>query len=371
MNKNIPFVDLNAQYKKISNEINTAISNVINETAFIQSKYVREFEKNFSFFCGAKYCIGVGNGTDALFIALKALNIKAGDEVIVPSNTFIATSEAVSMTGAKIVFIDCDPISYNIDVNLIESKITNKTKAIIPVHLYGQPAEMENISTIAKKYNIKIIQDCAQAHGATINEKKLAFFGDILCFSFYPGKNLGAYGDAGAVVTDDKSLADKCRMFANHGRMSKFNHEFEGINSRLDGIQAAVLDVKLKYLSKWNDQRRKAAFLYNDLLKDLNQITIPDIPLNKKHVFHLYVIRTKNRKELQSFLKEKGISTSIHYPIALPYLKAYEYLKHIPEDFPVSNRYQEEILSLPIFPELSKENITYISQSIHTFFQNI
>jgi len=353
----------------IKSEISEAIENVIADAAFINGKYVQEFEKNFAAFCQAKHCVGVGNGTDALFIALKALDIGPGDEVIVPANTFVATSEAVTMTGAQVVFVDCDPKTYNTDVKQISDLISTRTKAIIPVHLYGQPAEMNSIRKIADRYNLKIVQDCAQAHGAIINERPLANFGDILCFSFYPGKNLGAYGDAGAVVTNDDEIAKRVRMFANHGRILKYDHEFEGINSRMDGIQGAILNVKLKYLPKWTEKRMKNAALYNELLQDIDDIIIPYVHENVKHVYHLYVIRTKRREELQKYLKENGIATGIHYPIALPNLKAYRYLGHRPTDFPVASRFQDEILSLPMYPELADTEIEFIVEKIKEFFK--
>ncbi len=365
----IPFVDLKAQYRSIASEIDEAMAKVVADCAFIKGKYVHEFEANFSQFCQADYCVGVGNGTDSLFIALKALGIGAGDEVIVPANTFVATSEAVTLAGAKIVFVDCDPRSYNIDVGLIELGISSKTRAIIPVHLYGQPADMKTIREIAEKYGLKIIQDCAQAHGAEIDGKSLASFGDILCFSFYPGKNLGAYGDAGAIIPNDEELATQARMVANHGRISKYDHEFEGVNSRMDGIQGAVLDVKLKHLPAWTKKRRKNAGLYNKLLQGVGDIVTPYVADNVKHVYHLYVIRTKKRDGLQQYLKDKGIVAGIHYPIALPNLQAYRYLEHKPEDFPVASQYQNEILSLPMYPELTEEMVEYVAEKLKVFYE--
>jgi dTDP-4-amino-4,6-dideoxygalactose transaminase len=363
----VPFVDLHAQYKTIKQEIDTAIQNVIDHMAFISGQYVNEFEFNFARYCKAKHCVGLGNGTDALYIALKSCGIGYNDEIIVPANSFIATSEAVSMTGAKVIFVDCHPETYNIDVSQIESKIRPNTKAIIPVHLYGQPADMVLLSEISKKYQLTIIQDCAQAHGATIDEKPLSHFGDILCFSFYPGKNLGAYGDAGAIVTNDDILATKARMFANHGRLEKYNHEFEGMNSRMDGIQAAVLNVKLKYLDHWNEQRIKHANQYNDFLKQIETIITPYQRPGIKHVYHLYVIRTKQRDLLQHFLKDHSISTGIHYPIALPNLKAYQYLSHQNDDYPMASQYQNEILSLPLYPELTEKIVNTVCHSISDF----
>jgi len=368
-NTSVPFLDLKAQHHQIYNDIDDKATDIIVNTAFILGKHVEEFEQNFAEICGANHCIGVGNGTDALLIALKCMGIGQGDEIIVPANTFIATSEAVTMVGARVVFIDCDPDTYNIDVNLIESRITSRTKAIIPVHLYGQPANMPAIYRIAKKHGLKIIQDCAQAHGAEIDGKSLASFGDVLCFSFYPGKNLGAYGDAGAIVPNDEEVATRARMFSNHGRISKYDHEFEGINSRMDEIQGAVLNVKLKYLPEWTKKRQEAATLYDELLYNVGDIVTPYCSSNVKHVYHLYVIRSKNRDALRGHLEDRGIATSIHYPTALPFLKAYNYLEHKPEDFPVAYKYQNEILSLPMYPELSHESICFISDEVQNFWK--
>jgi len=365
---NIPLVDLKVQYLSIKNEIDEAIERVIADTAFINGKYVQEFEVNFSQYCSAKHCIGVGNGTDAIFIALKALRIGPGDEVIVPANTFVATSEAVTQAGATVVFVDCDPETYNINLNLIESAINSKTKAIVPVHLYGQPADMHRIREISDNYGLKIIQDCAQAHGATIDSSSLVNYGDILCYSFYPGKNLGAYGDAGAIVMNDDALATHARMIANHGRIGKYDHEFEGTSSRMDGLQGAILNVKLRYLPDWTRKRQKNAASYNHLLEKFEAVVTPYVMDSANHVYHLYVIRTKRRDELQGYLKQNGISAGIHYPTALPNLKAYKHLKHSPDDFPVANQYQDEILSLPMFPELKEEQIRFTTEKMAEFF---
>ncbi len=366
---NIPFVDLKSQYKSIKNEIDPVISDVISNGAFIGGAYHKNFEAAFAKFCTTKYCIGVGNGTDALFIALKTLGIKEGDEVITVANSFIATSEAITMTGAKVVFVDINPQTYNIDVKKIEEKITKKTKAIIPVHLYGQPADMDPIMEIAQNYNLKVIEDAAQAHGAVYKGRTIGSIGDLACFSFYPGKNLGAYGDAGAIVTNSEELAVKARMIANHGRVEKYNHEIEGVNSRLDGIQAAILEVKLRHLTEWTDSRRKNAYLYNKYLEDTELITPFEIA-NVKAVYHLYVVRVKKdlRQKLQEHLKSNGISSGIHYPIALPNLKAYKYLKHSETDFPEATKASQEILSLPMCPELTESQIEYISKEIKTYF---
>jgi dTDP-4-amino-4,6-dideoxygalactose transaminase len=371
----IPFVDLKAQYISIKNEIHDAIENVISNTAFINGEHVSSFETNFSKQIGANHCIGVGNGTDALVICLKALGVGTGDEVITVANSFIATSEAITSVGAKVIFVDCDATSFNIDVSKIVAKITSKTKVIIPVHLYGQPADLSPILEIASKHGIKIIEDCAQAHLAEYRTrdgwKMAGTMGDLATFSFFPGKNLGAYGDAGAIVTNNSELAKKTKMLANHGRIAKYDHEIEGYNSRLDGIQAAILNVKLKYLKQWTESRRQLALKYSELLKDVAEINCPKFDKGKTNpVWHLYVIRTNKRDQLQKYLNELGIAASIHYPIALPNLKAYSYLHHVPTDFPISSKYQGEILSLPLFPELTQEQMEYIVNSIKKFFLN-
>ncbi len=377
---NIPLVDLKIQYENIKDEIDSAISEVISKTAFIGGPYAKSFESAFAEFCNVKHCVGVGNGTDALYIALRSLGIGAGDEVITAANSFIATSEAITMTGAKVAFVDIDPKTYNIDVNKLDDYLKKShalspmrsacmPKAIIPVHLYGQPADMDSILEIANKYNLKVVEDAAQAHGALYRDRTIGSIGDMACFSFYPGKNLGAYGDAGAIVTNDEELAVKARMIANHGRMGKYDHEFEGVNSRLDGLQAAILGVKLRHLSQWSENRRTNAYLYNKHLKDTDLITPVEID-KVKAVYHLYVVRVKKelRHKLQEHLKSKGISTGIHYPIALPNLKAYSYLNHGENDFPEATKASQEIVSLPMYPELEEEQIQYIAEAIKGFF---
>lgn len=366
----IPLVDLKAQYQSIKPEIDNAIQRILDNTAFIGGQAVKDFESNFAKFCMASYCVGVASGTDALFLALKALNIEQGDEVIVPATSFIATSEAVTAAGAKVVFVDVNEDRYNIDVAKIEQKITKRTRAIIPVHLYGQSADMDSINEIARCHNIKIIEDSAQAHGAEYKGRRTGTLGDVACFSFYPGKNLGAYGDAGAVVTNDKEIADKIRMMANHGRLKKYDHLFEGMNSRLDGLQAAILDVKLKHLDDWTASRREIAANYNDLLSDLEGVVLPKEEPYAKHVYHLYVIRTANRDAVREFLKEKGVSTGIHYPTPLPHLKAYAYLGHKMGDFSVSESLAQEALSLPMYPELTEEQVEYIATAIREALKN-
>ncbi len=365
----IPLVDLKAQYLSIKDPIDEAVQSCINDTAFIGGQYVQAFEEAYAAELEIKHCIGVANGTDALFIVLKSLGIGLGDEVITVANSFVATSEMITAVGAKVVFVDCHPDFYNIDVSKIEAQITSNTKAIIPVHLYGQPADMVAINGIAQKYGLKVIEDAAQAHLAELNGRKIGGWGDVACYSFYPGKNLGAYGDAGAIVTNDDELAKRCRMMANHGRVAKYDHVFEGYSSRLDGLQAAILSVKLRYLKEWSKKRREVAAWYNALLEDTNLI-LPQELEGAKSVYHLYVVRLERRDELRNFLKEKGGATGIHYPIGLPYLRAYEYLgQNTPEHFPVTYAYQTQLLSLPIYPELRYEQVEYIANVIKEFFK--
>jgi dTDP-4-amino-4,6-dideoxygalactose transaminase len=364
----IPFVDLKAQYNSIKKEIDDAIYNVINETAFIKGKYVEKFEKEFAEKYGVNYCIGVANGTDAIYIVLKMLGIGPGDEVITTAHSWISTSETISQTGAMPVFIDIDDY-YLIDVDKIEEKITIKTKAIIPVHLFGQACDMERIMYIAKKYNLYVVEDCAQAHFSEFKGKKVGTFGIAATFSFYPGKNLGAYGDAGAIITNNKQLAEKCRMYANHGALTKHNHEIEGINSRLDGLQAAILSVKLKYIDEWNKKRLESALLYNELLKSIPQVITPKIKKESKHIFHVYCIQAENRDVLKTNLYENGIETQIHYPTMLPFLPAYKYLNYTISDFPNAYKIQNKILSLPMYPELDKNEIIFIANKIKEIYK--
>jgi dTDP-4-amino-4,6-dideoxygalactose transaminase len=359
----IPFVDLKAQYESIKGEIDQAIADVIASSAFIGGPYVKAFETAFAAFCGARHCIGVGNGTDAIFLTLKAMGIGRGDEVITAANSFIATSEAITMAGARVVFVDIDPRTFNIDPTKIEKKVTIKTKAIIPVHLYGQPADLDPILEVARKNGLKVIEDAAQAHGARYKNRNIGTIGDAACFSFYPGKNLGAYGDGGAIVTGDEALAARIRMLANHGRVDKYDHRIEGVNSRLDGLQAAILNAKLPRLAAWTEARRRNAYLYNELLGGVSNLEIPVEMDDVRAVYHVYVVRVRNGKRawLQHLLKSNGISTGVHYPIALPALSAYSHLGHRDGDFPEAVSASKEILSLPMFPELTEEQIRYTS----------
>ena len=304
---NIPFVDLKAQYVSIKGEIDAAIAAVIDATAFVGGPFVKEFEEAFARYCGVEHCVGLANGTDALFIALRTLGVGPGDEVITVANSFVATSEAIKMAGAQVVFVDINPQTYNIDVDRIEEKITSKTKAIIPVHLYGQPADMEPILELARKHGLRVVGDAAQAHGALYRGRPISSLADITCFSFYPGKNLGAYGDGGALVTDNAEWATTARMFANHGRTKKYDHDFEGVNSRLDGLQAAILSVKLRHLDDWTEQRRRVARQYNQALKGLDLVTPVELD-DVRAVYHLYVVRVPDgeRNRLQEHLKARA-----------------------------------------------------------------
>ncbi len=362
----IKFLDLEKQYLNIKDEIDDVIENVIRKSAFIGGEYVEKFENEFASYQEAKYCIGVGNGTDALEIAIESLGLPKGSEIIVPANSFIASSEAVTRIGHKVVFCDCNSDNYTISVSSLKSKITHKTKAVVVVHLYGHPCDMDGILKVAKEYNLRVVEDCAQAHGAKYKGKRVGAIGDIGTFSFYPGKNLGAYGDGGAIVTNNEELAKRSRMIANHGRVEKYNHEFEGRCSRLDGLQAAILSVKLKYLDEWTDARIKVADYYLENLKDVKDIVLPKRENWAKQVYHLFVIRTDRRDDLQAYLKENGIQSGIHYPISLPKLKAYDYIHQASEDF-FANKNDMKLLSLPIGDHLSESDLGKVVERIKLF----
>lgn len=365
----VPFVDLKVQYLNLKADIDKAISDVIAETAFVggsNNKFVNKFESEFAAFLDVRHVVSCANGTDSLEILLEAYGINSSDEVIVPALTWISTSEAVGRIGAKPVFVDVCEDTLLMDLALIESKITKATKAIIPVHLYGNAVNMEEVMRIAKKHNLIVIEDCAQSHGATYNGKLTGTFGHASSFSFYPGKNLGAYGDAGAIATNDNEIAITCRMIANHGQKKKHDHQIEGRNSRMDGLHAAILSVKLKHLNNWNKLRNKAAEVYSSLI-DVKKYSLPIVNANAEHVFHLFVIRSENREALKNYLDQNGIETAIHYPTALPFLKAYSHLGYKESDFPVSFKHTQKILSIPMFPELTKEQIEYISDRLNKF----
>ncbi len=359
----IKFLDLHAQYLSIKDEIDSAIASVINESAFIGGKNVKRFEENFAEYQQANYCVGVGNGTDALEIAIEALNLPKRGEIIVPANSFIASAEAVSRLGYKIVFCDVNQDDFTLSLKDVTRRITSNTVAIIAVHLYGHPCDMGPLLDVAKQHKLKVIEDCAQAHGSEYKGKRVGSIGDIGCFSFYPGKNLGAYGDGGAIVTNNQNLATKCRKLANHGRIEKYNHEFEGRNSRLDGLQAAILDVKLNHLDNWNNYRIMLASEYIMQMKEITEIKLPNKKHWAKHVYHLFVIHYTKRNDLQMKLKNLNIETGIHYPIALPKLSAFEYLDQNNEGgFAWDN--DEKIISLPIGTHMNIKLIESISDEI-------
>jgi dTDP-4-amino-4,6-dideoxygalactose transaminase len=367
----VPFVDLKLQYSGIKEEIKKAIDEVLDNTAYILGKSVADFEKRFAENHNVGFCYGVSSGTDGNHMVLWALGIKPGDEVIIPANTFIATVWGATLCGAKPVFVDCHPDSYNIDPAKIEEAITPNTKAIVAVHLYGQPADMDEINRIAKKHNIIVVEDCAQSHISEYKNKKVGGFSTAASFSFYPGKNLGAYGEGGAVVTDNPELAEKFRMMRDHGSPKKYIHTMFGTNYRMEGIQGAVLGVKLNYLEKWTEGRRNAAKLYKELLKDISGIKLPYEMPYSKHVYHLFVlqIQEKSRDDLAKYLNDNGISTGLHYPVPLHLQPCFEYLGYKKGDFPFSEKLADTCISLPIFPELTGEQVEYVCEKIKLFFK--
>jgi dTDP-4-amino-4,6-dideoxygalactose transaminase len=362
----IPIADLHAQYLSIKDEIDAAIADVIGHSAFIRGPHVEAFEREFAAAIGTSQCVSCANGTDALYIAMTALAVKPGDEVITSAHSWIATSETVTQAGGSVVFCDTDG-EFTIDPRRIEESITPRTVGIIPVHLYGQPADMEAIIRIAERHKLWIIEDCAQAHLASVAGAQVGTLGVAATFSFYPGKNLGAMGDAGAIVTNDNALADRMAMFARHGGLTKGDHRIEGINSRLDGLQAAILSVKLRHLPRWTRERRSRAAIYDAELSHVPGVRVPQVRPRGSHVYHLYTIRHGNRDALAAHLRAKGIATSINYPVALPFLPAYSRLGHRPEQFPNASSDQGSILSLPLFPEMTDDQQGQVIEAIATF----
>lgn len=362
----IKFLDLVAQYRSIQSEIDAAIRGVIEESAFIGGPHVAAFEQEFARYQQGQHCVAVGNGTDAIEIALEALGLPAGSEVIVPANSFIATSEAVTRAGLKVVFADVDPQTYTLDVADVRRRVGPRTAAVIAVHLYGHPCDMEGLLSVAREHGLKVLEDCAQAHGAEYRGRRVGALGDAGTFSFYPGKNLGAYGDGGAVLTNDGDLARRCRMIANHGRVEKYNHQFEGRNSRLDGMQAAVLLVKLKHLEGWVRRRQAIAERYLEGLAGQDGLVLPTIAGNVRHAFHLFVVRSRKRDALREHLTRAGIETGIHYPIALPKLVAYQYLGQGEADM-FANRVDGELLSLPMGEHLNDGDIDHVIAAVRDF----
>lgn len=360
----INYTDFKKMHQSIEKELLDCYKNVFDSQWFIQGKNLEKFEKEFAAYCGANYCIGVGNGLDALKLILDAYDIGAGDEVIVPSNTFIATILAISYVGAVPVFVEPDPKTLLINPELIEEKITEKTKAIMVVHLYGRIADMVRICEIAKKYNIKVFEDAAQAHGAELNGKRAGAWGDAAGFSFYPGKNLGALGDAGAVVTNDKAIAERVRALGNYGSHIKYHHEYKGVNSRLDELQAAFLSVKLKHLDRWTEERKAIAERYYSEINN-PQIQLPNLTDN--NVYHIFPVFSKNRDELKSYLESKGIHTLVHYPIAIHLQNAYRDMGYKKGDYPIAEEICDTELSIPLYPGMTEEEIGYTIKCINEF----
>lgn len=363
----IPFADVSPMHDEIRLELDEVYNRVIEKAWFIQGQECDAFEREYAEYIGTEYCIGTATGLDALYLILKAMGIGEGDEVIVPSNTFIATALAVSAVGAKPVLVEPDIETYNIDVEHIEENITLNTKAVIAVHLQGRPADMDGIRAIAKKYGLKIIEDAAQAHGARYKGKRVGSLSDAAAFSFYPGKNLGALGDGGCVTTDDKELAEKIRVIGNYGSDYKYNYIIKGINSRLDEIQAAFLRVKLKYLDKWNEERRKIADLYFYNITNKNIILPLPSSENYEHIYHVFVLRCQKRNELEKYLNENGIGTVKHYPVPIHLQKAYRDLNLIPGKLPVAEEISNTVLSIPMFYGMNQHDTEYICELINEF----
>jgi dTDP-4-amino-4,6-dideoxygalactose transaminase len=363
----VPFADLQLQYQTIKSEIDSAIAAVIRDNAFIRGPFVDAFERQFAAAVGVEHCVSCANGTDALYLALTALNVRPGDEVITTAHSWISTSAMITHAGATVVFCDTDGVTFTIDPAAIEAAITPRTVGIIPVHLYGQPADMDAIMAIAQKHRLWVVEDCAQAHLARYRGQQVGTFGSAATYSFYPGKNLGAMGDAGAVVTNDSLLAEHIAMLARHGGLVKHQHRIEGINSRLDGMQAAVLSAKLPHLSQWTKARQDAAKVYDAGLNQIADVMVPSVLTDRTHVFHLYTIQHPRRDPLATHLTAHGVQTAINYPTALPFLPAYSRLNHRPEQFPNAFSQQSKILSLPMFAEITRDQQNEVIDLIRAF----
>jgi dTDP-4-amino-4,6-dideoxygalactose transaminase len=363
----VPFADLQLQYQTIKSEIDAAIAAVIGDNAFIRGPYVDAFEAKFAEAVEVKHCVSCANGTDALYLALAALKVEPGDEIITTAHSWISTSAMITHAGATVVFVDTDESTFTIDPAAIESAVTSRTVGIIPVHLYGQPADMDAIMAIARKHKLWVIEDCAQAHLARYKGRQVGTFGAAATYSFYPGKNLGAMGDAGAVVTNDSALAEYVAMLARHGGLVKHQHFIEGINSRLDGMQAAILSAKLPHLPVWTRARQDAAKLYDAGLNQIEDVVVPEVATDRSHVYHLYTIQHPRRDALAAHLSANGVQTAINYPVALPFLPAYRRLDHRPEQFPNAYRAQGRILSLPMFAEITREQQDEVIDLVRKF----
>ena len=367
----VPFMDLVSEHQRLRDELRQIWDGLLDTAAFVGGPQVDQFERSFAEFCEVKHAIGVANGTDALVLALKALGVGRNDEVIVPANTFVATAEAIVHSGAKPVFVDIDPRTYNIDASQIERHLTRQTRAIIPVHLYGQPADMDAVLAIARRHGLKVIEDSAQAHGARYRGQRAGSIGDVACFSFYPAKNLGACGDAGAVVTNDDDTATAVRRLRDHGGLKKYEHHSIGYNSRLDSLQAAVLHRKLRYLERRNEMRRRHAETYNELLASIPAIVTPFVPGGVESVYHLYVVRLEkgNRSDLQRYLQERGVQTGIHYPAPIPCTPAFA--RFNVHACPVAEQYAATILSLPMFPDMEERQVEYVAKLLSDYMEVI
>jgi dTDP-4-amino-4,6-dideoxygalactose transaminase len=363
----VPFADLQLQYQTIKGEIDGAIAAVIRDNAFIRGSYVDAFERDFAVAADVKHCVSCANGTDALYLAMAALKVRPGDEVITTAHSWISTAAMITHAGATVVFCDTDGSTFTIDPLAIEAAVTPRTVGIIPVHLYGQPADMDAIMAIARKHKLWVIEDCAQAHLACYKGQPIGTFGAIATYSFYPGKNLGAMGDAGAIVTNDAGLAEHMTMLARHGGLVKHQHHIEGINSRLDGMQAAILSAKLPHLSGWTKARQEAAKVYDKGLNQIEDVVVPEVAPERRHVYHLYTIRHPRRDALVAHLNANGVQTAINYPTALPFLAAYGRLKHRPEQFPNAYRDQGQILSLPMFAEITRQQLEEVIDLVRKF----
>ncbi|RMF64825.1 MAG: DegT/DnrJ/EryC1/StrS family aminotransferase [Calditrichaeota bacterium] len=364
----IPQADLRKQYETIKEEIDDAISRVVDQTRFVRGPFCAEFEQAFARFCETGYAVGVANGTDALMLALRAVGVGPGDEVITVPFTFTATAEAIHWVGAKIVFVDICAENYTMDVAQVEARITERTRAILPVHLYGHPADLDPLLALAKKYDLKIIEDAAQAHGARYKGRRVGSLGHAGCFSFYPGKNLGAYGDAGGVTTDDARVAENVRKLGDHGSSKKYVNDMLGFNSRLDGLQAAVLQVKLGHLEAWNARRREITAYYNEALADIEDIEPPGESDWAESVYHLYVIQVPDRDAVRQKLNDAGIGAAVHYPRPLHLQPAYAFLGLGEGSFPVAERAAERVLSLPNFPEMTEAQLAYVVEHVRAIF---
>lgn len=364
----VPFNDLHAQYLTIKTGIDEAIAKTVRTSAFIRGPEVDGFEQAFAQKIGTKHCVSCANGTDALYIAFRALGLQPGDEVITSAHSWIASSESITQAGGRVVFADTDSDTYTLDPAEMEKKITPRTKGLVPVHLYGQPADMDAIMALARKHNLWVVEDCAQAHAARYRGRAVGTFGAMATFSFYPGKNLGAMGDAGCLVTSDDRLADFAAKFARHGGRKKGDHEIEGINSRLDGLQAAVLNVKLPHLDRWTEARRALARDYDRRLNGVGDLVLPVVAPHRDHVYHIYAVRTRHRDALRAHLAAQGVETQINYPVALPFLPAYARLGHGPADFPRAYAHQSQLLSLPLYPEITPAQVDFLLEQIKDFF---